>query len=35
MSLVDFARDLVAIPTENPPGAAYDACVQRICSELD
>jgi succinyl-diaminopimelate desuccinylase len=35
MSLVDFARDLVAIPTENPPGAAYDECVQRICAELD
>lgn len=35
MSLVDFARDLVAIPTENPPGVAYDECVQRICSELD
>jgi succinyl-diaminopimelate desuccinylase len=35
MSLVDFARDLVAIPTENPPGAAYDECVQRICAELN
>ena len=33
--IVDFARDLVAIPTENPPGAAYDQCVQRICAELD
>ena len=30
-----FARDLVAIPTENPPGAAYGDCVRRICSELD
>ena len=29
-----FARDLVAIPTENPPGAAYDECVDRICAEL-
>ncbi len=35
MVLLDFARDLVAIPTENPPGAAYDECVQRICAELD
>ena len=34
-AIVSFARDLVAIPTENPPGAAYDACIQRICAELD
>lgn len=33
--IVAFARDLVAIPTENPPGAAYDECLQRICAELD
>src|SRR3954453_14337375 len=33
--VVAFARDLVAIPTENPPGAAYDECVERICAELD
>jgi len=33
--IVSFASDLVAIPTENPPGAAYDECVQRICAELD
>jgi succinyl-diaminopimelate desuccinylase len=34
--IVAFARDLVAIPTENPPGgAAHDECVQRICAELD
>jgi acetylornithine deacetylase/succinyl-diaminopimelate desuccinylase family protein len=33
--IVAFARDLVAIPTENPPGEAYDECVQRICTELD
>jgi succinyl-diaminopimelate desuccinylase len=32
---VAFARDLVAIPTENPPGAAYGECVLRICAELD
>ena len=34
-AIVAFARDLVAIPTENPPGAAYDECVRRICAELD
>ena len=34
-AIVAFARDLVAIPTENPPGAAYDACVERIAAELD
>ena len=33
--MVSFARDLVAIPTENPPGAAYEECVERICAELD
>ena len=33
--IVTFARDLVAIPTENPPGAAYDECVARICAELE
>jgi len=32
--LVAFASDLVAIPSENPPGAAYDACVERIAAEL-
>jgi succinyl-diaminopimelate desuccinylase len=34
-ALVAFASDLIAIPTENPPGAAYDECVQRICAELE
>ena len=33
--IVAFARDLIAIPSENPPGAAYDECVERICAELD
>jgi acetylornithine deacetylase/succinyl-diaminopimelate desuccinylase-like protein len=33
-AIVAFARDLVAIPTENPPGAAYDECVERIAVEL-
>jgi succinyl-diaminopimelate desuccinylase len=34
-AIVAFARDLIAIPTENPPGASYEACVERICAELD
>jgi succinyl-diaminopimelate desuccinylase len=34
-AIVAFARDLVEIPTENPPGAAYDLCVERIGAELD
>jgi succinyl-diaminopimelate desuccinylase len=34
-AITEFARDLVAIPTENPPGAAYEECVGRICRELD
>jgi acetylornithine deacetylase/succinyl-diaminopimelate desuccinylase family protein len=34
-AIVAFASDLIAIPTENPPGAAYDDCVHRICAELD
>ena len=34
-AIVGFARDLIAIPTENPPGAAYDECLERICAELD
>jgi succinyl-diaminopimelate desuccinylase len=33
--LVAFARDLIAIPTVNPPGEAYDQCVERIACELD
>jgi succinyl-diaminopimelate desuccinylase len=33
--IVAFARDLVAIPTENPPGRTYDACVERLVVELD
>ncbi len=32
--IVAFAGDLIAIPTENPPGTAYDECVERICAEL-
>jgi succinyl-diaminopimelate desuccinylase len=34
-AIVGFASDLVAIPTENPPGAAYDKCVERIAAELE
>lgn len=34
-AIVAFALDLVAIPTENPPGAAYDECVARIAAELE
>jgi len=34
-ALVAFASDLIAIPSENPPGAAYEECVERICAELD
>jgi succinyl-diaminopimelate desuccinylase len=34
-AIVGFAHELIAIPTENPPGAAYDECVERICAELD
>lgn len=30
-----FARDLVAIPTENPPATDYAVCVERICRELE
>jgi succinyl-diaminopimelate desuccinylase len=29
-AIVGFARDLIAIPTENPPGSAYGDCVARI-----
>lgn len=34
-ALLAFASDLVAIPSENPPGTAYDACVERIVAELE
>jgi succinyl-diaminopimelate desuccinylase len=33
--LVAFARDLIEIPTANPPGEAYDECVERIALELE
>ncbi|HUJ56744.1 MAG TPA: ArgE/DapE family deacylase [Gaiellaceae bacterium] len=34
-AIIAFARDLVAIPTENPPGAGYEQCVARIAEELE
>jgi acetylornithine deacetylase/succinyl-diaminopimelate desuccinylase-like protein len=34
-SCVAFARDLVEIQTENPPGVNYADCVERIVAELD
>jgi succinyl-diaminopimelate desuccinylase len=34
-AIVAFARELIAIPTENPPGVAYHECVERIRAELD
>jgi succinyl-diaminopimelate desuccinylase len=34
-AIVAFAGDLIGIPTENPPGTAYDECVERIGAELD
>jgi succinyl-diaminopimelate desuccinylase len=33
--MLDFARDLVAIPSENPPGRGYQDCVARIERELE
>jgi acetylornithine deacetylase/succinyl-diaminopimelate desuccinylase family protein len=33
--MLAFTRDLVGIPTENPPGAAYRTCIDRIARELD
>ncbi len=32
---IDFARDLVSVPTENPPGSAYAACVDVITAHLE
>lgn len=34
-ALLDFARDLITIPTENPPGRHYRRCADRIRRELD
>lgn len=32
--LVGFVSDLIRIPSENPPGASYDACAGLIASRL-
>ncbi len=32
--LVDFASKLIAIPSENPPGASYDPCARLIARQL-
>ncbi|MBI3666952.1 MAG: ArgE/DapE family deacylase [Acidobacteria bacterium] len=32
--ILEFARSLVAVPTVNPPGASYKACIDRIAREL-
>jgi succinyl-diaminopimelate desuccinylase len=34
-AIVAFASELIGIASENPPGAAYDDCVARICAELE
>ncbi|MBL8987848.1 MAG: ArgE/DapE family deacylase [Gemmatimonadetes bacterium] len=33
-AMLAFARDLIRIPTENPPGNHYPECVDRIVQEL-
>src|SRR5436305_835951 len=33
--LIAFTKALIAIPTENPPGVAYHACVDLLAQELD
>lgn len=33
-AITAFTRDLIAIPTENPPGRSYRQCVDRISDEL-
>ncbi|MCJ7625354.1 MAG: hypothetical protein MUO76_17795, partial [Anaerolineaceae bacterium] len=32
--IMAFTRELVRIPTENPPGAHYKPCVDAIASKL-
>ncbi len=32
--ILDFVKGLVAIPTENPPGSSYRACIDRIAGKL-
>ncbi len=33
-SILDFTKELVAIATENPPGAFYKPCVDVIAAKL-
>jgi hypothetical protein len=32
--MVDFTKELVAVASENPPGAAYPECLRVITSRL-
>jgi acetylornithine deacetylase/succinyl-diaminopimelate desuccinylase family protein len=32
---IAFTRDLIAVPTENPPGEAYPACVEVVVEHLE
>jgi len=34
-AMLDLARRLIAIPTENPPGNRYEECVRALLGELD
>ncbi len=34
-AMIEFTRELVAIPTENPPGNHYGRAVEAICRRLD
>jgi len=34
-AMIEFTRELVAIPTENPPGNAYGQAVELICRQLN
>lgn len=34
-AIVDLAAELIRIPSENPPGVAYDACVALLCRSLE
>lgn len=34
-AILGFARDLISIPSENPPGNCYRECADRIRAELD
>jgi len=33
--ILNFTKALVAIPTENPPGTAYETCVKLLTQKLD